>query len=195
MAQDDDRVRIRIAEIMSGAGLGYNQIALEVLYMLPREFINRYIELFGEAYGPVVRAPGDGMARDGQLGKAATQTRLKGIRVGAGAGGGGKRIARVFGMRNEDAFRLKERVDKRLRGISRDIREELLTINDRGVREVGVSEEGVVVMQCKKCGRIMTRGFKFCPYDASILIDPQLIEEAHLMNASMIEGAARLGNK
>lgn len=172
MPQDDDRLRIRLAEIMSSAGVGYNQISLEILYMLPREFVDRYIELWESAYGPTVRAPGDGMARDGELGKATTETRFKGKMVGSGAGGTGKRLARSFGVRSEDAMRLKDRIDRRLRSIGRDVREELMVIADKQI-VIGPTQ----FIQCSTCGKVMQEHWRFCPWDASNLkasVNPEL---------------------
>lgn len=177
---EEDKIRIRLAEIMSGAGLGYNQISLEILYMLPREFVDRYIQLWEKAYGPPVRGGGDQMARDGELGRAETSTRLKGKVVGSGAGGASKRFSRVMQMKDERAFRLKERIDKRLRSIGRDMREELLMMEGsgsdrqssrggskgRGSKEI-ITSEGISVTQCGKCGRIMGEGWRFCPNDGS----------------------------
>lgn len=169
MSTEDDRVRIRIAEIMSSAGVGYNQIALEILYLLPSDFINNYIRMWERAFGPAVRAPGDQMLRDGELGKAPTQTARKGQMVGAGSGGSAKRWKRIVSIRDERALRLKDRVDKRLRGISRDMRDELSLMESKAGRRGGVEVVGSseVVTQCKKCGKIQAEGWAFCPYDGS----------------------------
>lgn len=171
MSSLDDKVRIRLAEIMSSAGVGYNSISLEILYMLPREFVDRYIDLWHQALGPTIKAPGDGMARDGELGRAPTETRLKGKVVGTGAGGAGKRLARAFSLRNESAFRLKDRVDKRLRGIARDIRDELRLIEDKSS---GSTQDIELVTRCSRCGKIMVEGFKFCPYDGRQIERPEV---------------------
>lgn len=207
MSSEDDKVRSRIAEIMSSAGVGYNSISLEVLYLLPREFIDRYIQLWENALGPTMSAPGDKMNRDGELGKAKTETRLKGKVNGAGAGGVGKRLAKSFSVKDEAAFRLKDRIDKRLRSIARDIREELLIIEDRNLRtrdmaRLSDNEEGgndIVVLQCKKCGRIMQRGYKFCPYDGlalSVPIKPEGSENDESSNQAQsgkLDNQAQLG--
>lgn len=175
MSSLDDKVRIRLAEIMSSAGVGYNSISLEILYMLPREFVDRYIELWHQALGPTIKAPGDGMARDGELGRAPTETRLKGKVVGTGAGGAGKRLARAFSLRDEKAFNFKDRIDKRLRAIGRDIRDELRLIEDR----LQTGSEGVVnVIRCGRCGKIMAEAFKFCPYDGRIIKEPEVDSNA-----------------
>lgn len=183
MSSLDDKVRIRIAEIMSSAGVGYNQISLEILYMLPRQFVDRYIDLWTQALGPLVKAPGDGMARDGELGRAPTETRLKGKVVGTGAGGAGKRLARAFSLRDEAAFNYKDTIDKRLRSIARDIRDELRLIEDRTTRD---AVEAMLVTRCGRCGKVMSNAWLFCPHDGNRLIEKaQIIEEPEVDAKSM----------
>ena len=156
--QQPDDIRIRLAEIMSSAGLGYNRISLEILYLLPREFIDRYQEVWDRALGAVVSAPGDSMARAGELGKAKTDTSKKGTHIGAGAGGSSKRWNRVFQVKDERALELKGRMDKRLRGMAREMRNELMGLDGSGASTS-------TRRNCSGCGRILQSHFNFCPYD------------------------------
>ena len=120
------RIRQQIAELMSSAGLGYNRISQEVLYMLPDGFIDMYMELWELAMGPVVKSPSAALEESGKLGKAKTDSRHKGTSKGVGQGGGaGKRLKNGFMVRSEEALDYKELVDKRLRAIARDIKLEL----------------------------------------------------------------------
>jgi hypothetical protein len=86
MSAEDDRLRIRLAEIMSSAGLGYNQISLEILYLIPREFVDQYIALWEKALGAAGSGDkaGQQLHRDAQLGKHKTETAAKGKKIGAG---------------------------------------------------------------------------------------------------------------
>lgn len=171
MSIEDDKIRTRLAEIMSSAGLGYNQIALEILYLLPKDFVEKYIELFEKALGPTGgKAPGDTMAREGELGRAHTVTRKKGEMVGAGAGAGGKRYKKIFVVRDERALELKGRIDRRLRAIARDIRV--------GIEVQAGEKVGETAKQCGKCGRIYVMNYNFCPQDGKALIAPKTVEDA-----------------
>jgi hypothetical protein len=168
VSTDDDKIRTRLAEIMSSAGLGYNQIALEILYLLPKEFIDRYIWLWEKALGPAgggdVR--GQQLARDANLERAQTSSKDKGNLPSMGAVG--KRYKKIFVIRDEHAFDLKHKIDKRLRGIAREIRNELEGLTDqRGKHD---RAEGRIAQQCKACGKIMHGDYNYCPYDGAKLV-------------------------
>lgn len=159
----EEPLRIRLAEIMSGAGLGYNQISLEILYLLPEEFVNRYIWLWEKALGPAGGgdAKGQQLARDAELGKAQTKTQRKGEIVGTGAGGQGKKFKRIgMSVRDEKALELKTRIDRRLRSIARDIR-------DYGLSADGQGGGRRLSAQCSICGRVMDDSWIHCPFDGS----------------------------
>lgn len=166
MSTEDEKIRTRLAEIMSSAGLGYNQISLEILYLLPAEFVNRYIWLWEKALGPAGSgdARGQQLARDANLGRAQTKTAAKGNKIGAGAGGQGKKFKRIgMSIRDERALELKSRIDRRLRSIARDIRN--FELDDRD--SSWLSEKKTA--QCASCGRIMDESWVHCPYDGSLI--------------------------
>jgi hypothetical protein len=190
MSTEDEKIRIRLAEIMSSAGVGYNQISLEILYLLPEEFVQRYIWLWEKALGPAGSgdARGQQLAKDSELGKEKTHTDKKGNMIGAGAGGaggGGKKFKR-FGMdvRSLEAFEMKGRIDRRLRSIARDLRNFELEMRDReqlkdarrkgsggrvgsGKNGSGGSGWGDGTAQCVSCGRIMDESWNNCPNDGT----------------------------
>lgn len=179
MSTDDDKIRTRLAEIMSSAGLGYNQIALEILYLLPKEFIERYIWLWEKALGPAgggdVR--GQQLARDANLDRAQVSSKDKGNLPTVGAVG--KRYKKIFVIKDEYAFDLKHKIDKRLRGMAREIRTELEGLEEENGRGRSGSggrggrrdrAEGRIAQQCKACGKIMHGDYNFCPYDGSKLV-------------------------
>jgi hypothetical protein len=151
----DDKVRARLAEIQSAAGVAESQITLEVLYFLPKDFLNQYADMFTRA----VKADGGESARNaaqqsaGEVGKARV--------VGSGgAKTGGKRYKKTFVVMDENALELKTRIDKRLRVIARDIAAGLLG-------EKVDSKAG----QCSSCGMFLQTGWKFCPKDGTAYID------------------------
>lgn len=182
-------IRHRLAEIMSAGGVGYNQISREILYMLPREFIDRYIQLWELSLGPEVNNTQD-MTRDGELGRAKTQTRVKGQVPGAGSGGVSKKYRTSgFRLRSERAFELKGRIDRRLRSIARELRLELSDIEARANGGTGHrtntaerthAEKSTAVKtnatesthrkRCIVCRRYGSNSWNFCPNDGHAMI-------------------------
>jgi hypothetical protein len=179
---DEDRLRIRMAELMSSGGLGYNQISQEILYLLPRDFIDAYIHVWEMALGPAGGgdARGAQLARDANLGKHKTETAYKGKRIGAGGGGQAKRFKKFFVIRDDKALQLKGRMDRRLRNMAREM---MLYIDGSRLTAdgEGSGEGGGRAIQCSKCGKIMVEGYRFCPYDGS-LINPSKSRNAGATN-------------
>jgi hypothetical protein len=161
----DEAIRRRLAEIMSSAGLGYNQISLEVLYLLPAEFIQRYTWLWEKALGPAGSgdATGQQLARDAGLERARTRTEYRGTRI-TGASSTGKKWKRMgLAVRDEKALKLKDRIDRRLRSIARDI----AAFEDTGGKGEG---KGTETAQCTACGIVADSSWNFCPYDGRRMI-------------------------
>lgn len=175
--------RHRLADMLASGGVGFNDISKEILYMLPEEFMQRYIELWYAALGPLVKAPGANNERDADLGVAKTSTKHKGVVPGAGAGGIGKRLARNFSLRDEDAFKLKDRIDRKLRAIARELRLELADIQARagalgntgGITRAGErtkapgstgpgksAPESTGLRLCNRCSKITGWNWRFC---------------------------------
>lgn len=150
--QLDDKVRARLAEIRASAGVPHAQVALDVLYFLPKAFLDQYADMFTRA----VKSDGGEDARNrsqveaGEVGKA----------TGGTTGGAGKRYKRTFVVLDERALSLKTGIDKRLRQIARDI-------------EVGLSgvEVKASTAQCGSCGMFLQARWKFCPMDGSLIAD------------------------
>jgi hypothetical protein len=144
----DDKLRSRLAEIMAAAGVPHSQISLEVLYFLPKDFLEKYAEMFTRA----VKSDGGESARNraqqsaGEVGKA----------PGGGASTGGKRYKRTFVVMDERALELKTKIDKRLRMIARDI-------GDGLSGQVSQARSN----QCPSCGMFLHAGWRFCPKDGS----------------------------
>jgi hypothetical protein len=155
----------RFTAMMSSAGVPVHRMALEILYMLPRDFIDAYAELFTRAL-----AGDDGGA--GGRGEAARQTADLGRAARKTSGGQGKKYKKYWTVRNDAALELKDKIDKRLRAIGRELRMRMdeadvfgrqLEKADRGLGSV--TEDLARVMnghQCGNCGRFLSRGWKFC---------------------------------
>lgn len=154
MPTNDDSIRARLAEIRASAGVPHSQISLEVLYFLPKGFLDSYAELFSKAVKSDggSDAQGQRAANDGELGKAQTKN-------GGGAKTNGRRYKRTFVVLDENALELKTRVDKRLRSLAKQIRAEL----DLTKRERDVLAQGRKAEQCGQCRGFMQDGWRFCP--------------------------------
>jgi len=155
----------RFTAMMAAAGVPVHRMALEILYMLPRDFIDTYAELFtlalaGDDGGAGAR--GEAARQTGELGKAARKT----------AGGQGKKYKKYWTVKNDAALELKDRIDKRLRSIARELRMRMdeaevfgrqVEASDRGLGKVQADVAGMTAMgSCSSCGRFCSRGWKFC---------------------------------
>lgn len=148
-------VHARIAEIMSAAGIDQGRIGLEVVWNMPPDFVRCYEGLWQLAMDGGRDGAGAGgiSAREAEVGRAkdADAGRMGGgaqgrtrdthksratngvvvVRSGGSArrgtrGVGGSRPPGGMAAHGVEEFdRLRERVDKRLRAIARDIRDEV----------------------------------------------------------------------
>lgn len=152
--QVDRLVRSRIAEIMSAAGVDIGRIGLEVVWNLPPDFVRAYENLWRlvaegdrliDGRGELGKDAEVGRAKDpksSQMGGGAngrtkdtdrSRSRLDTVVVRSGGSarrrGAGSRAPGGVGANGlEGAAELKERVDKRLRAIARDVAAELMEL-------------------------------------------------------------------
>lgn len=130
---------------MTSAGVNVNRVSLEVLYMMPADFVRLYIEMFTRALGSAdggTAARGKAAENTGALGKAKRKT----------AGGQGKKYKEHWVVQDEKALDLKTRVDKRLRALGRDIRKGL-------AGEISEAERA----RCVCCSSYMSADWIYCP--------------------------------
>jgi hypothetical protein len=134
----------RIAErmftdMMASAGVPVNRMAMEVLYFMPRQFRDAYVSLFRKA----LRGDDSGVDESGRrndsvgvLGKASGKNDSSGRQPNgevrrtefapgqtAAISGRGKKFQRHWTIEDERAFQVKELIDKRLRGMAREIQD------------------------------------------------------------------------
>lgn len=116
----EDQVRRRLQERLVAAGVGRSEVALEVLYWLPREFLEDYRALFMKAL-----ELGDGAksGRGNGTEVAKIPSRLRGKVPNAGGTGSGSGSGRFYRgewiVADETALELKNRVDRQLKGLVR----------------------------------------------------------------------------
>jgi len=181
MVDKDDterEIRRRLTEIAAAAGVPHSRAALEVLYLLPPGFLDQYIALFDAALR-LPGSPSEGTNRAGELGKANSHEPLsgtaKGLRINSGrnagdaphlGGSAGKKGPSGWAIKDVRALEAKEKFDKRLRALSRDIRLVLSEITS-STSTSGISkgrDSNLRVLQCSGCGRIADKGWHYCPH-------------------------------
>lgn len=163
-----DRLDRALAEILSAAGVVSSRIATEVLFLLPGAFLDVYEEAFDLALKAPIVAPGEGQAQAGALGKAPGMTNAVRGTV-SGVSGGGKKYKRIWVIKDEDVLNLKERVDKKLRALGREMRDSLDQIERMKKAEAGHGRDAVKETQetgtrCRQCGRLQSFEHNYCSH-------------------------------
>lgn len=153
----EKKARDMFTDMMAGAGVHADRMALEVMYWLPQDFLDLYQELYTRALRGTDGGTGDrGKAAQttGELGKAARKT----------AGGQGKKYKKYWTVADEQVLELKSRVDKRLRSMTREIRDTLTEYDIKGGEKViGTGRVKAAAAQCVDCGILLAVHWKFCP--------------------------------
>jgi len=188
----EKKARSLFVDMMASAGLGNHRIAKEVFYFLPQDLLDVYEELWymgtGGKDGGNTGARGKAAEEAGALGKAGTDNSGSN-RTNSGqrgtmyiSGGGSskrKKYKKYWVIADEEALEIKDRVDKRLRGLARDIRrdiDELKAIRKmeaesqraRKMATIGKLPVKAEAPRCR-CGRIMRIDWDFCPFDGNKL--------------------------
>lgn len=180
----EDRVRRRVAEILSAAGIPSSAIALQSLFLMPPDFADAYQELFHRALrGAEGEGSGTGVGAGGGLGSGewvdeekaeAMEARIRaerrgtappGMRTKSGQEtaslharrgvGKGRRHRTVWTVRDERALEMKGRIDRKLRRLGRELRGFL---GDEG--------ETLAARRCsgRSCKRFVELEWRFCPH-------------------------------
>jgi hypothetical protein len=154
----DRRVARRLTEIFAAAGMKSNRAALELLYLLPDSFLSAYEEVFDRAL-KLDGSSATGALKDAaELGKAKGGTSATTGKKTQLSGGAGKKYKLYWTVKNDAALELKHSLDKKLRRLAREIRQDLA---DSDVMAAGGKVEGKC--RCGRCGQIMNRDWNFCP--------------------------------
>lgn len=148
----EQRVRARLAEVMSSAGVDHSRISLEVLYLLPPEFLDAYIELYHRAFKDSSSSIGNP--------DAISVKKTKGSQIRPAVQG--KRYKNYWQIRDEKAFTQKQRVDRKLRALIKEIR-------------TGEAGKGAYRARCKGgstggCGRYVEEKWSYCGWCGNELV-------------------------
>lgn len=155
-------------DMMAAAGVDHRRMSLEVLFFLPKAFVESYENLW---YRGVAAKGTDGGSDE--RGRANLAKAELGRADGGRTGGAGKRRShkKYWVIADERALEVKDRIDKRLRRLAREIHEELRAIDSKADGETGgkrtEGKGGRMRRACGDCGRMVGEGWKYCPYDGS----------------------------
>lgn len=121
-SQIELEVQRRLTEALVAAGVGHGRISLEVLYMLPPEFVEAYTSLFWQAFAEPLRESGSGKGPDGgnTKKKVPSTVSVAGV-MSAANNGGGKKYRTYWTIRDEDAFNRKRSIDRALKRLARKV--------------------------------------------------------------------------
>lgn len=150
-------------DMMAAGGVDHRRMAQELLFFLPRGFCDAYEQLWYR--GVAAKGTDGGSDERGRSNLAKAEL---GRADGGRTGGAGKRRShkKYWVIADERALEIKDRVDKRLRGLAREIQQELKEIDSE--RTGGKEKvEGRSARTCSDCGRLVGEGWKYCPYDGS----------------------------
>lgn len=152
-----EEVNKRLTLAASSAGVDRGRIEIEVLFLLPPEFVRQYKELFDRALADPIKPTADGGKDEGRI--KATGRTGDGLHVRTmGAAGGGKRfVAGSWPVRDERALELKRRLDRQLVGLVRDSLE-LVSMR------AGDLERQPPPPQCATCGLFQKPEWVRCPF-------------------------------
>jgi len=158
-------------ELRESGGLSSGRLGLEILYLLPDDFVQFYGSLFHRAL-----SIGDSSVMHGRSGgveraKGRTGTQLGENDRGGQASGSGKKFKNTPMMiGNEDMLKLKQRLDGRLVQLQREFAEYMgigLQGPNGSAGQSGASRLGGPGLQgqCtnEACRRFVKKDWKFCP--------------------------------
>jgi hypothetical protein len=150
------RVRARIAELVASGGLAAGTASLHALFLLPRDFVQRYEALFWRALAeesPSQTSPNldHSGEPEGPVSRPSSQTRLS-PRAKTTIGPvkkAPKRHQKHWLVRDEAALELKKQIDRKLRGLARDMK-------------VHEQSRPATTPRCGSCKRYVEPHWNFC---------------------------------
>lgn len=175
MVQDsiEREVRRRVSDALAEAGvggLGGDRVAIEVLYMLPPEFVRTYRQLFDMALewspksGSGIRDEASATRASGGDKRDPTNSRT----IRGAQDSGGKRWRQMpWTVRSEAASEAKSRLDRRLVEAAQSAVRELKKSGDghgSELRADGSRKGPKTYPKCLECGRGQASGWVRCPF-------------------------------
>lgn len=139
-------------DMMADAGVDMRRMSQEVLWFLPRDFVDAYSEVFYRAFA------GKDDGGTGGRGAMDEEKRIVGKASGKGLQGLGgakrKTYKKYWVIADDKAVRIKDLVDRRLRAMARELKLELAARDDTEAEER---------LKCEGCKRYVQAGWQYCP--------------------------------
>jgi hypothetical protein len=152
-----EEVNKRLAQAASAAGVDRGRVEIEVLFLLPPEFVRKYRELFDRALSDPIKPNLDSGKDEGRIkasGKPADPMKARSM----GAASPGKRfVAGAWPIRDEKALEVKRKLDKRLVTLATGALE-LVSIRAAGIDNIPTPS------RCPDCGLFQKPEWLRCPF-------------------------------
>jgi len=159
-----DEVRRRMAEIAAAAGIDHGRLSIEVLFLLPPQFVRQYQWLFDQALDSPVRPQSDGGKDEGRVkakGKPRDDLRARSM---GGAKKSKRSVSGYWPIRDEEAVKIKALLDRRIvRAVNQAV-EDLTSIRAARFSTVTVPTGSSGIPQCEVCGKFLKEEWVRCPW-------------------------------
>ena len=165
----NDEVRRRMAEIAAAAGIDHGRLSIEVLFLLPPQFVRMYQAIFDAALDDPVKPQLAANKDEGRIkakGKPRDDLRARSM----GAAKKGKRsVSGYWPIKDEEAVKIKDLLDRRIVRAASQATEDLRS--SRAARNgVGTypNHRSVSQPQCPACGKFMKEDWVRCPWHLDV---------------------------
>jgi hypothetical protein len=152
-----EEVNKRLTLAASAAGVDRGRIEIEVLFLLPPEFVRQYKELFDRALADPIRPTSDGGKDEGRIRASGHTSDGLHVRTMGTAGGGKRFVAGSWPIRDEKALELKKKLDRQIIGLVRDSLE-LVSMR------AGDLVRTELPPRCESCGLFQKPEWVRCPF-------------------------------
>jgi hypothetical protein len=155
-----------MAEIAAAAGIDHGRLSIEVLFLLPPQFVREYQWLFDQALDSPVRPQSDGGKDEGRVkakGKPRDDLRARSM---GGAKKSKRSVSGYWPIRDEEAMKVKGKLDRRLVRATTQAVDDLRAIRAARVENPTEPTRSSVTgqPQCAACGRFLREEWVRCPW-------------------------------
>lgn len=159
-----DEVRRRMVDMAVSAGVDKGRIELEVLFLLPTNFVRQYTELFYMALEDPTAGHGAGKDEGRLKASGAPRDKIRGTSAAQShsAKAGKKFVAGRWPVRSEAALSAKQTLDRSLNQAV-----------EKAIRAARGQEETVLTQsqgKCSVCGRFQKIDWERCPFHGDQIV-------------------------
>jgi hypothetical protein len=156
----EEELRRRMTAVASAAGVDRGRIELEVLFLLPPEFVRLYQALFRRALADPVAPIGDGGKDEGRIKASGKPNDPMKARSMGGASGGKRFVRGAWPIRDEAALQAKTLLDRRILAAIRQTWDTLVPPS----LGAAPAESQTVPRRCAECNLFQRSEWKRCPF-------------------------------